>query len=135
MNKLNFLSKYSDVGLLIIRLVLGLMMIFYGWPKLVGGPEKWEGLGGAMGNLGITFFPVFWGFMAAVTEVLGGALLATGFLTRYACIFLTFVMLVATVMKFSNGDGLAGAGHPLMIGAVFLGLIFVGAGKLSIDQK
>ncbi len=140
MNKLNFLAKYSDLGLLIIRLVLGIMMIFYGWPKLTGGPERWEGLGGAMANLGITFFPVFWGFMAAIAEVVGGALLAAGFLTRYACLFLTSVMFVAVVLKLNTTEGsfaerLFEAGHPLELAAVFIGLLFVGPGKLSFDKR
>jgi RNA polymerase sigma-70 factor (ECF subfamily) len=37
-----------------------------------------------MSFLGITFWPVLWGFMAAMSETLGGALLAAGFLTRLA---------------------------------------------------
>lgn len=132
--KLSFLSRYADFGLLLIRLGLGAMMIFHGWPKLAGGPERWEGVGAAMGALGITFFPVFWGFMAAVTEVFGGLLLAVGFLTRFACVFLAFVMLVATLMHLNAGDGLKGASHAIEVGLVFLGLILVGPGRLSVDR-
>ena len=36
---------------------------------MAGGPERYEELGGAMANIGITFAPMFWGFMAAITEL------------------------------------------------------------------
>lgn len=133
--KLAFLSRYSDIGLLVVRVGLGAMMIFHGWGKLAGGEEVWAQVGGAMGNFGITFYPVFWGLAAALTEVIGGALLALGFLTRIACILLAFVMLVATVMHLSAGDGLKGAAHAIEVGIVFLGLILVGPGRLSIDKR
>ncbi len=34
--------KTLDFGILVFRLGIGLMFIFHGYPKLVGGPEKWE---------------------------------------------------------------------------------------------
>jgi len=130
---LAFLSSYSDFGLLIMRIGLGLMMILHGWPKLAGGAETWEKLGAAMANVGVTAFPVFWGFMAAMTEVFGGLFLLLGFLTRLSSGLLAFVMLVAALMHLDAGDGLKGAGHAIELGTVFLGLMFVGAGKYGFD--
>jgi putative oxidoreductase len=86
-----------------------------------------------MANVGVTAFPVFWGFMAAMTEVFGGLFLLLGFLTRLSSGLLAFVMLVAALMHLDAGDGLKGAGHAIELGTVFLGLMFVGAGKYGLD--
>lgn len=133
--KLSFLGKYSDLGLLFMRLGLGVMMVFHGWPKLAGGAEKWEAVGGAIAVLGITFAPVFWGLMAALAETIGGVLLAVGFLTRLTCLTLAFVMLVATLMHLHAGEGLKVASHAIEVGIVFVGLVFIGPGKFSIDRS
>lgn len=58
------LGNYKNTGLLIIRIGLGIMFMMHGYPKLLGGPDKWEAVGGAMKHTGITFFPTFWGLMA-----------------------------------------------------------------------
>jgi len=129
------LGKYRNTGLLIIRLGLGIMFIMHGYPKLLGGPEKWEGIGSTMSNVGITFFPTVWGLLAAVTETFGGFLLIIGFAFRPACLLLLFTMIIATVMHLSKGDGIEGAAHAIEVGVVFLGLTFIGPGKYSADKK
>ena len=131
---LSFLSSFSDFGLLVMRTGLGLMMIVHGWPKLAAGAEKWEKLGGAMTHIGVDVAPQFWGFMASMTEVFGGLFLILGFLTRLSSAMLTFVMLIAVLMHFGEGHGLGSAGHAIELGVVFLGLMFVGAGKYAIDK-
>lgn len=125
----------KDLGLLIIRLGVGAMFVYHGWDKLFGGVEKWTQLGGAMATFGITIFPTFWGFMAAVAEVFGGLFLMLGFLQRqFATPMLAFTMLVAAVMHLKQ-DGLADASHAIEAFFVFLGLFFIGAGKFSLDDK
>jgi putative oxidoreductase len=111
------------------------MFLYHGLPKLFGGPEKWEMLGGAMATFGITFIPAFWGFMAAISESLGGICLILGLFLRPACILLTITMLVAAVSHLSRGEGLGGAAHALKAGIVFLSLILIGPGKYSLDEK
>ncbi len=132
---LSWLGQYRDVGILILRAGIGVMMVLHGWPKLAGGQQAWEKVGGAMGNLGISFWPVFWGFLAAMSETLGGALLAAGFLTRYAAMFLTFTMVVATITMYRVGQGAFSEwGHPAELGIVCLSLVIIGAGKYSVDR-
>ncbi|MCH7760221.1 DoxX family protein [candidate division TA06 bacterium] len=131
---LRFLNKYRDIGLLILRIGLGSMFLFHGAPKCFGGPEKWERLGTAMGNLGIHFIPVFWGFMAGFSEFFGGLCIILGLFFRPACILLLLTMTVAAVSHFSKGDGLGGASHAIEDGIVFLSLIFMGPGKYSLDE-
>ncbi|MCX7877619.1 MAG: DoxX family protein [Ignavibacteria bacterium] len=130
----SFLYKHRDFGLLIIRIGIGVAFIFiHGWGKFFGGPERWSKLGEAMGNLGITFYPVFWGFMASVAEFGGGILLILGLFTRTTSAFMAFTMFVATVMHLSKLDPWNKVIYPVELLVVFLGLIFLGAGKYSLD--
>jgi len=69
------LGKYRNTGLFLMRLGLGVMFMFHGYPKLLGGPEMWANVGGSMKYLGITFVPAAWGLAAAVTETFGGFLI------------------------------------------------------------
>ena len=125
----NFLDRYKDLGLLLLRVGLGIAFLFHGVPKIMSGPEKWKALGGAMGMLGITFVPVFWGFMAALSEAAGGALLILGLFFRPACILLACTMAVALTMHIGKGDPFAVYSHSLEDGIVFLSLILIGPGK------
>ncbi len=131
---LTFLNKYKDVGLLILRLGIGGMFIFHGAPKLFGGAATWENLGMSIMNFGIHFFPEFWGFMAAISEFVGGICMILGLFFRPVCILLTITMTVAAAMHLGRGDGLARASHAIEDGIIFLSLIFIGPGKYSIDE-
>ena len=111
------------------------MFMIHGFPKLFGGPEKWAMLGGAMKVFGVNFAPAFWGFLAAMSEFGGGALLVLGFLTRPACFFLFNTMIVATSIHISKGDGFARYSHALEAGMLFLSLLFIGPGKYSMDDQ
>ncbi|MCX2573668.1 DoxX family protein [Pedobacter sandarakinus] len=129
------LGKYRNTGLLLLRVGLGIMFITHGFPKLSGGPEGWEGLGGSMKVVGINFLPVAWGFMAAIAETFGGFLLLVGLFFRPACMALVFTMTIAALVHFAKGDGLQGASHAIELGVVFISLIFIGPGKYSVDKK
>ena len=135
---LKFLGKYRDVGLLMLRLGLGAAFMIHGLPKLGAGPKTWHGLGEAMGNLGIHFWPTFWGFMASAAEGIGGLLLILGVFYRPICLVLAFSMTVATLSLAHNSWTLEafnkGYSRPLELAVVFLGLAFVGPGRFSIDK-
>lgn len=129
------LGNYKNFGLLLIRVGLGIMFIYHGVPKLAGGPELWEKLGGAMKGVGISFAPTFWGFMAADTETFGGLLLIIGLAFRPVCILLIINLIIAALMHLGKGDGLQGAAHAIEDAIMFLGLLFIGPGIYSIDKK
>jgi putative oxidoreductase len=129
------LSNYKNFGLLIIRVGLGIMFIYHGYPKLMGGVNSWEGLGQSTKYAGIHFWPVAWGLIAALTEVFGGFLLIIGLAFRPVCLLLLINMIVATLSHFGKGDGLMGASHAIEDAIVFAGLLFVGPGKYSVDKK
>ncbi len=133
---LTWLTRYRDFGLLLLRVGLGLMMIMHGWPKLAGGVEAWTKLGAAMQHLGISFLPQFWGFMAAASETVGGALLVIGFMFRPATALLFFTMVVATVLKYRVSGGVFQEwAWPAEMGIVFFSLFLIGAGRFSLDKS
>ncbi len=130
------LGNYKNTGLLLIRIGLGVMFIVtHGLPKLQGGPARWESVGSAMGEIGITFLPLAWGLAAALAETIGGVLFVLGVFFRPVALILAFTMLIAALRHLGAGDGLKGASHAIEIGIVFLGLSLVGPGKYSVDKR
>ena len=130
------IKTYPDLGLLIIRIVLGLAYIFvYGRPKLFAGPELWAKTGSAMSYLGINFAFSIWGLLAACTEFFGGILILLGLYFRPAAVFILITMLVAANRGFVTGGGLSSIAHPLELGITILGLLFTGPGKYSLDYQ
>ena len=126
------LSKYSDVGLLIFRAGFGSgMLIFHGWPKLIGGPEIWTEVGASIQIFGISFGYVFFGFLAALAESLGATCIALGLFYRPAISALGLTMLVATLsqMAIESGD----PSHALKNFFICAGKVLIGPGKYSID--
>lgn len=128
------LSNFSDVALLFLRVALGSFFIWmHGWQKLAGGLAKWKALGGAMKHVGITFWPGFWGFMAAFSESIGVGLLIIGLCFRPSCLLLAITMSVAAFTEY-RGHGWSEASHAIELAIVFLALIFIGPGKYSVDR-
>lgn len=128
-------GKYFDLGLLILRVGIGVMMILHGAPKMFGGPEKWETIGAATQHVGIHFAPMFFGFMAALAEFFGGILLLFGLYFGAALVLLIINMAVAASYHLGSGDGLMGASHAIELGILFLSLLFIGPGLYSLDHR
>jgi len=130
----NFLNANKDIGILFLRIVIGISYtLVYGLMKIQGGPEMWAQIGGTMSNLGITFVPVFWGFLASLSEFGGGILIFLGLFTRPAAAFMAFTMFVAAIQHLSMRDPWYVVMNPIEMLAVFIALIFLGAGKYSLD--
>ena len=132
---LSKLGNHRNFGLLFIRVGLGAMFIYHGYPKLLGGPDSWAGLGASTKYIGITFLPVVWGLLSALTETVGGLLIILGLAFRPACVFMVINLIVAAATHFGKGDGLSGASHAIEVAIIFAGLFFVGPGSYSIDKK
>ena len=128
--------KFVDIGLLVLRVGIGVIFICHGWPKLIGGPDKWAGVGGmGMAALGITRSLEFWGFMAAFSECIGGAALVLGFFTRIFAFLMMLTMAAATaymILKAQPPASFSGWSHPLSMAIVFLSLVLLGGGKFNI---
>ena len=122
-----------DIALLLLRIGIGIMFIFHGYPKITGGVEKWAGLGAyGMGSIGIHFAPVFWGFIAAFSEFFGGIMIVLGIYTRYFSILLFSTMFIAACSHLSSGDGIMGASHAIKCAIIFLFLTLSGSGKYGL---
>ena len=128
------LERQRDLGLLLLRVGIGAMFVGHGWPKMIGGPAKWEALGRAMEVFGIGFAPVFWGFMAAFAELGGGVLLALGIAFRPACALLLSTMIVASARHLTQGDGFGKASHAIEAAILFLSLLWIGPGAYRLSR-
>lgn len=132
------LDRLHDFGLLVLRVGIGLMFFcLHGWEKLAGGSSAWTATGRAVSYLGIKFGYTVWGFLAAMSEVVGGACLILGFLHRPAALALSVTMFVASIWKFYPKflGGWDAAAHPVAMLVVCLALLFTGPGKYSLDAR
>ena len=129
------LDKHRDKGQLILRVGIGIMFMCHGLPKLTAGPAVWTKLGGALSAMGVNFAPGLMGFIAAISEFGGGLLLTLGLFTRPACFFMLSTMVVATVMHVKSGDPFGKYSHALEAAILFFSLLFIGPGKISLDEK
>ncbi|OXM13041.1 DoxX family protein [Paenibacillus herberti] len=126
-----------DVGLLILRVVIGLLFIGHGAQKLFG----WFGGYGIKGTAGwlesIGAKPgVLMAVLAGLAELLGGVLLALGLWVWVAAVLLIVPMLVA-IFKVHGTNGLwvtsNGYEYNLVLIAAALAIALIGAGNYSID--
>lgn len=132
MDSLRNRERWYDIGMLLLRLGFGLgFLYFHGWGKLVGGPERWAGIGDAVDVFGITFGYTFFGFMAAVAEAIGGFCIAIGFLFRPAAALIAATMLTAWTGEVVGDRNPAHTFKNLWIA---IGLAFTGPGRYSVDH-
>jgi putative oxidoreductase len=126
-----------DVGLLLARMVFGLLMAAHGTQKLFG----WFGGYGLAGTAGyfesLGFRPGrFFAGAAASTEIAGGLLVAFGLLGPLGPALIVSVMIVAAAtVHWANGVFAQNNGIevPLLYGAAAAALALTGPGAFSID--
>src|SRR5581483_12399656 len=125
------------LGLLIVRLVVGVTMAAHGAQKLFGwfGGYGPDGTGQFMETLG--FRPGRrHAVLAGLAEFGGGLLLALGLLTPLGAAIVASVMLVATVTVHAKGGFFAASGgyeYNLVLAAAAVSLAFTGPGAISVD--
>ncbi|MBD3917506.1 DoxX family protein [Paenibacillus sp. PR3] len=127
-----------DTGLLIIRVVIGLLFIGHGAQKLFGwfGGHGLKGTGGWLESIGMK--PgVLMALAAGVSELAGGLLFGLGLVTWLGAALLIITMLMAAVkVHLPNGLWVTQNGYEynLVLIVVALGIAFIGAGEYSIDH-
>jgi putative oxidoreductase len=132
---LTSLTKFRETGLLLLRIGLAATLLYNSRNMMFGGPAVWTKTGHAVAYVGIHFWPVFWGFMAAFSEFFGAILLAFGLFFRPTCILLAITMTVAAAMHLRSGDGFLKASWAIDMAVVFWTLILIGPGKYSVDKN
>lgn len=126
-----------DVGLLVLRVVLGVIFAAHGAQKLFGafGGPGLRGTAGFHGQLGIKP-PYLMAVLAGLAEFAGGILIAVGFLTPLAAVALILTMAVAVfTVHLKNGFFNMNGGYEfnLALAGMALTLLITGAGTLSLD--
>ena len=125
------------LGLLILRLVIGLTVAAHGAQKLFG---WWGGPGMQNWTAGMTRMrlrpPTAWAWISALGELLGGLGLATGFLIPMPNLAIAGAMLVAIALVhwpkgFWNSKG--GFEFNLSILAAITAIALIGPGAYSLD--
>lgn len=124
-------GMHVDKTLLIVRLVAGIVFLVHGWGKLTGNPSI-EMFSGMVGNLGFPM-PMFFAWVVALTEFLGGIALILGVFVRPAAVLLSIVMLVAFGMVKKFGFP-AGELDFVLLG-ISVGLAISGPGSCSVAHK
>lgn len=125
------------LGLLLIRLVVGLLFIGHGAQKLFGwfGGYGPKGTGGWMESVGIKPGVVM-AVLAGLMELLGGVFFAAGLLTPLAAALIAAAMLGA-IVKVHGPNGLwstaNGYEYPLVLLVIAIGVALTGAGAYSLD--
>jgi putative oxidoreductase len=121
---------YKDLGILLIRLVLGAVFIYHGWAKVgnIDGTLAFFSQIG-LGNILLVY-------LAAYGELIGGILLVLGLWTRYITPVLVIIMAVAIqTVHLKNGFDIMQGGYEyaltLLVVSAAVGMI--GAGKYSVD--
>lgn len=129
--KLSFIPQSTDLGLLVLRLTLGLsMLVLHGWAKLTGFSTMAKGFADPIGlgpeaSLGLAVF----------AEVGCSALLIVGYLTRFAAVALAITMGVAFFVV--HKGALTGPGNgelAFVYLAGYLTLLFAGSGRYAFEK-
>jgi putative oxidoreductase len=122
-----------DLGLLVIRLMVGFVGIYHGSQKLFGWPFGGHGLAATaegFGKMGMPM-PMASATAAGSAEFFGGVLLALGNL------FFAFTMAVAVgAVHWKNGfSGQGGYEYPFTLGVVLLALVISGPGRYALSPR
>ncbi len=131
-------SLVVDLFLALSRVGFGLLMAFgHGINKLPGS-ERFDGFSEGVGNMGFPL-PGFFAFMAAMSEFLGGLLLAAGLLTRPMAFFLLGTMFVAAFIAHGSdplfaADAENGSKEMALLFLLgFLPFLVIGSGRFGVD--
>ncbi len=128
---MEILDRLKPLGLLLLRVALGVIFIYHGYPKLFGHTRD------AMQTFIHMGLPGYFVYIAGVIEFFGGCMLIAGLFTRIAGLLLAGEMAVGlwTVHKIiSNPMAVANYELPLMLAVATFALATVGAGLISFDQ-
>ncbi len=129
-------ARLAAVAPLVVRVIVGVIMFAHGLAKLQRGPAMF---GEGLAEMGVPA-PVLMAYVVTFTELVGGALLVVGLLSRLAALALTIDLVVAILLvKLEVGliaprGGGTGAELDLALIAGFLAILLAGPGPISLDR-
>ena len=127
-------NRWDDIGKLVLRLTVGLLLLFHGIAKLG------RGIAWMHGPLAALHLPFFVGYGVYVGEVLAPVLIIVGFLTRPAALAVVIDLIMAIVLVAwhrmfelakSGGYALESEAFYLLLGVV---LFFQGPGRYGVTR-
>ncbi|HET6603163.1 MAG TPA: DoxX family protein [Xanthomonadaceae bacterium] len=128
-------DKAEDIGKLILRLTLGILILLHGIAKLRGGID---GIQGMLEGAGL---PGFFAYAVYLGEVLGPLLLIVGFYARIGAALIALNMIVAIALAHAGEVMLLGpnGGWAIELQAMFLftaiALVLTGPGRIGLNTK
>lgn len=129
---MRFASELSlSAGLLCLRVLMGAGIAYHGGAKIFGG--RMGAFAEGVGELGFPL-PALFAWAAALSEFLGGLLIALGLATRYAAVFVLITMLVAGFGRHA-ADPFGVKEKALAYATMALTLILTGPGDFSLDRR
>ena len=135
MAALQFLGKYRETGLLLIRASLGIIFLMLLTPALWSGQGAWEHLGSAMHHLEVSGHYKFWGFLGALFGCAGGVLMILGLVFRLGVLCTLMVTVVHLIAIWDSHGDLYARLPALEMAILLFGLLFIGPGKYSVDKN
>lgn len=127
-----YFGHRPNLGILILRVVLGVAFIAHGYSKFA--VMGIDGVAGFFASIGIPM-ALFMAWVVALVELLGGIGLLLGVGTRLSAFLLSIIMIVAIfTAKFQSGF-LGGYELDVIILGGLLALLFGGAGKYSVQRE
>ena len=127
---MNFLKRWEQVALLLLRLGLATVFVYHGYPKLFGGTERFVESFQAIG------LPAYVVYIAGVIELFGGVALALGLFTPIAGLLLV-LDIAAAMWKYNLNEGISAVREyelPLILGLAALAIAATGGGPFSLDR-
>jgi putative oxidoreductase len=128
---MQFLEKLKPLSLLLLRVAIGVIFIYHGYPKLFGHTRD------AVQDFTHLGLPGYFAYISGVIEFFCGCMLIAGLFTRIAGLLLAAEMAVGLWQVhsiISNPMAVHNYEFPLMLAVGSFALATVGAGLISFDQ-
>ena len=124
-------DKLRPLALLLLRLGLGIIFVYHGFPKLFTHTHE------ALREFPRMGFPSYFVYVAGIVEFFGGCLLIVGLFTRIAALLIAGEMAIAIWrVPLPHGGVMAVSNYqfPLALAVAAFTLVAVGAGAVSLDR-
>ena len=132
--RLQFLGKYREAGLLLLRASIAALFLIFVTPILTGGHAAWARFGTGGHVMGLHSHLQVWGFLGALLVCVSAILILFGLFMRLG-ILVCLLVAILRAWSIAKGTGLAIALPSIELCLVLVSLLFLGPGKFSVDKN